>query len=78
VGNEAKQDFLKQKDKKKRGENKCDICCQRKKKRGFSFFIFKKTSRIEDQATHDQKEKNGGKKNISGGFSEIPDGEKTR
>jgi hypothetical protein len=38
VINKAEQDFLKYKDKKQRSENKSGICCQRNKKRGFSFF----------------------------------------
>ena len=40
VINKTEQDFLKNKDKKQRSENKSGTHCQRKNKRGFPFFAF--------------------------------------
>ena len=68
---------MKNKDKKQRSENKGGICCQRKKKRRFPFFALQKTSRIDNQSAHDQKEEERSEENIAWRFGEIPEGEKT-
>jgi hypothetical protein len=77
VINKAKQDFLKNKDKKQRSENKGGIRCQQKKKRRFSFFALQKTSRIDSQGAYYQKEEERSEENIAWRFGEIPEGEKT-
>jgi hypothetical protein len=48
-----------------------------RKKREFLTLAFKEISRIDPQASRDQKEKESGEKDVSRGLREYPDGEET-